>query len=154
MTTAAATTTPRVVNPYVKPAQNAVNKVNMGRQSQQRVSNQTKRAFKKASPTSKRRRKGDQLTLQGAVAFNPEADCRICRAQSIKKFMPSYTVPKRPHHVCCPKNTKTLGLGELTEQTMATLAPSRAKWTATARPMPLSPPVIKATLFFNLSAPL
>src|SRR6185369_2894037 len=35
----------------------------------------------------------------------------------------------------------------------ATSAPSRAKSTATARPIPESPPVIKATLSFSLPAP-
>jgi hypothetical protein len=33
-------------------------------------------------------------------------------------------------------------------------APSRANSTATARPMPESPPVISATLSFSLSEPL
>ena len=130
-TATAAVARPRGVNPYAKPAQNSViNDENMGRQSQQRVSNQHKRKCKQASP--RRRRKGDQLTLQGAVAFDPEADCQICRAQSIKKFMPSYTVPKRSHHTRCPRNTKTLGLGDLTEQTMATLAENKRHKTITA----------------------
>jgi len=73
MTAAAATTTtPRMVNPYAKRAQNVViNNVNMGCQSQQRVSNQHKRKFKLAQP-SRRRRKGDQLTLDNNVAFDPE----------------------------------------------------------------------------------
>jgi len=122
---------PRVANPYAKPVQNAVNNiVNMGRQSQQRVSNQHKRKFKLASPV--RRRKGDQLTLDNKIAFDPLKDCRVCKAQEIKKFMPSYPVPKRAHDDLCPKNAKTQGLGKLTEQSIASLADNKRYKTITA----------------------
>jgi len=126
MTATAAAAKARPVNPYAKPAQNAVN---MGRQSQQRVANQTKRKYKLCSNSSnnnnKKRKKGDQLTLQGGVAFNPEEDCPICKAHSMRKWFPTFTVPKRAHDVRCPKNTKTHGLGELTEQTINSLADNK-----------------------------
>jgi len=113
---AAAATTPGVVNPYAKVAQNDEN---MGRQSQQSVSNQTKRKFKLAQPS--RRRKRDQLTLDNQLAFQSDRDCIVCKAKSIKKFLPSYSIPKRAHNVLCGLNTKTKGLGELTTQTVANL---------------------------------
>ena len=119
---AATTARPRVSNPYAKPAQNAAqNPTNMGRQSQQRVANQHKRKFKLAQPSPRRRRKGDQLTLDNKVAFQPEKDCKICKAREIQKFFPSYSIPKRAHHPLCNLNTKTRGLGDLTPQTLATL---------------------------------
>ena len=112
-----------MTNPYAKGAQNDVNNnVNdMGRQSQQRVSNQHKRKFKLAQASSSRRRKGDQLTLDNRVAFQPERDCKICKAKILQKFTPSYPIPKRAHNVLCPLNTKTRGLGELSEQSVASL---------------------------------
>jgi len=104
-TTAAAAARPRAVNPYAKPTHNAVvNDENMGRQSQQRVSNQHKRKFKLASKAG--RRKGDQLTLDNNVAFDSIKDCKVCKAKHIQGFMPTYTIPKRAHHVLCPKNKK------------------------------------------------
>jgi len=112
----------RMVNPYAKPAQNVVN---MSRQSQQRVANQTKRKYKLCSNNNKKR-KGDQLTLQGTVAFQSKRDCQICKAKSIRKVhLPDYKIPKRAHHVLCSMNTKTHGLGELSEQSMATLADNK-----------------------------
>jgi len=119
----AAAATARMANPYAKPAQNAVN---MGRQSQQRVSNQHKRKYKLCSNNNRKKKKGDQLTLQGDVASNPERDCIICRAKSIKKlYLPNYRIPKRSHHELCPSNTTTRGLGELTEASLASLADNK-----------------------------
>ena len=123
MSAAAAAARESVVNPYAKPAQNAAN---VGRQSQQRVSNQTKRKFKLASNNNRKKKKGDQLTLQGGVAFQPERDCIVCRAKTIKKlYLAEHKVPKRPHHVLCSLNTKTRGFGELTEALLASLADNK-----------------------------
>jgi len=91
MSTAAAVTG-KVVNPYQKSAQNAVD---MGRQSQQRVSNQHKQKFKLCSNNSnnKKRKKGDQLTLDNRVAFQPEHDCKVCKAKETKNFFQSVQFP-------------------------------------------------------------
>jgi len=129
-----ATATTCVVNPYAKRAQNAAN---MGRQSQQRVSNQHKRKFKQAQRHSSRRpQKGDQLTLDNQVAFNSERDCNICRAKSIQKFMSSHPIPKRAHNVLCTLNKATRGLGELTEQSVASLADNKRYKAVTAPILP------------------
>jgi len=89
-----------LVNPYAKPRQAvpvvAHNAANMGRQSQHHVANQHKRKFKLCDNSNTKRRKGDQLTLQGNVAFNPEVDCKVCKAKHIHKFIiPGYPIPKR-----------------------------------------------------------
>ena len=99
-----------VVNPYrvVRPL--VAHNVEMGRQSQQRVSN-TKRAHQLAQHSTKasKRKKGDQVTLLGRLAFQPEKDCVVCKAKSIAKFVAGYRVPKRSHHQLCIKNSKTKG---------------------------------------------
>mgnify|MGYP000243177189 CR=1 FL=1 len=114
MSTAAAPPPRNVVNPYAKTAQNAVN---MGRQSQHRVSNQHKRKCKLAQATRKPKA-GDQLTLDNRVAFQAECDCKVCKAKEIKKWMPSCSIPKRAHHPLCNLNAKTRGLGEVTASTL------------------------------------
>ena len=113
---------PPPVNPYAKSRPPvAHNAATMGRQSQQRISNQHKRKYKLCGNNNKKAKKGDQLTLAGGVAFDPERDCKICKAKSIKKFLPSYTVPKRAHHPNCIHNKKTGGCGPLTSQAMANI---------------------------------
>ena len=105
-----------IVNPYTKRRplgrlSNGHKKINMGRQSQQRVSN-TKRAFTLASTNSyKKRKSGGQLTLAGEAAFDPLVDCKICVAHAIKRVRPETVIPKRAHHPNCGKNTKTRGRG-------------------------------------------
>ena len=100
-----------LVNPYAKGQrpQSHNNKI-MGRQSQQRVSN-TKRAFQLARCTKKKFKSGDQSTLMGGVAFLPERDCVVCKAQALARFTPNYRVPKRAHHELCVKNKRTKGKG-------------------------------------------
>ena len=114
-----------LTNPYARAAlHSAHNKVNMGRQSQQRISN-TKRAFVLASSNSgKKPKKGDQKTLQGGLAFQAARDCKICVAQSIRRFNPQHPVPKRPHHELCFRNTTTRG-NPVSEQTLATRMESK-----------------------------
>jgi len=99
----------------------------MGRQSQQRVSNQHKRKFKLCSNnnSNRKRRKGDQLTLQGDIAFDAARDCQVCRAKEIRKTFPECTLPKRAHDERCSFNTKTRGLGRLTEQSIASIADNK-----------------------------
>jgi len=94
---------------------------NMGRQSQQRISNQHKRKYKLCSNNNKRR-KGDQLTLEGGLAFQAERDCRICKAKITAKFLPGYPIPKRAHDPRCALNKTTRGAGELTTQAAANIA--------------------------------
>jgi hypothetical protein len=120
---------PRVVNPYAKSrplvalrmAQNS----DMGRQSQQRVS-QAKRAYQLASSSrnanKKKKQKGDQLTLHGQTAFQSERNCQVCRAQALARIVAGARIPKRPHHVLCIKNTKTKGKGQMSQQNIATAA--------------------------------
>jgi len=111
------------VNPYAKKPRsfNAHDEENVGRQSQQRVSNQHKRKCKLCSNNNSKRKKGDQLTLEGTVAFQSDRDCRICKAKSIAKFCPGYPIPKRAHHTLCIHNKRTKGCGVLTSQGMANL---------------------------------
>jgi len=124
-----------VVNPYARRrrpfAMNQVNQVtnqeSMGRQSQHRISNQHKRKYKLCSKSPKKRRKGDQLMLQGAVAFDPERDCIVCRAKSHKKFFPSYTVPHRGHDPCCLHNKSTRVQGALVSQPTSVAEDKRYK---------------------------
>ena len=126
----ASTATTCVPNPYKRTAQNAAN---MGRQSQQRVSNQHKRKHKLCSNNNKKKgRQGDQLTLEGTVAFQSERDCIICKAKKIREYLHSCTIPKRAHHVLCPLNTKTHGLGQLTEQSINSIADNKRYKSLTA----------------------
>lgn len=119
-----------IPNPYARRPQNGTE---MGRQSQQRISNQHTRKYKLAS-TVKRRRKGDQLTLDNQVAFQAERDCVICRARATAKFVEGYRVPKRAHHPLCLLNTKTKGLGKLSVQSVANLEDNK-RYKALTRPI-------------------
>jgi len=111
---AAATT--RMANPYAKTAQKAVN---MGRQSQQRVSNQNKRKFKLAGNNNPKKR--GQQTLFGGNAFDAIKDCQVCKARYLATVVEGYRVPNRAHHPLCIKNTKTRGKGVLSEQQQMSL---------------------------------
>jgi hypothetical protein len=114
-------TTRTINNPYAKNSTNAVqNGGEMGRQSQQRNSQQ-KRAFALASNTSRKKKKGDQTTLLGGKAFVAEEDCEVCKAKAAQRFRPQTRIPKRAHHVLCLKNTKTKGKGELTQHEITCL---------------------------------
>ena len=115
-----------VANPYAvrRPFLGSINQENnMGRQSQHRVANQIKRKYKLCSNNNKnKRQKGDQLTLEGAVAFDSDRDCTVCKAKNIRKFLPTYSVPHRGHHQLCVHNKSTKGAGPLTSQGVANLA--------------------------------
>jgi len=106
---------------------NGGNGNNMGIQSQQQVSN-TKRQYQLVATNSfTKRRKGDQLTLQGDIAFLSKRDCKICVAQSIRKFInPNHPVPKRSHHHLCTKNSKTRGMGPVSVHTQETEKEAKA----------------------------
>jgi len=113
-----------MTNPYAKRrpfvALVAHNNQEMGRQSQQRVSN-TKRAYQLASTgKTNKKRKGEQLTLEGRAAFNPQKDCIVCRARHLATIVQGARVPNRAHSVYCPKNKTTKGLGPISEQNLAT----------------------------------
>jgi len=111
-----------VVNPHKKPRPFAAHNREMGRQSQQRVTN-TKRAYQLASSANnnnKKKVKVNQSTLQGGVAFNPQKDCVICKAPYLATFVQGARTPNRAHHVLCKLNKKTKGLGVISEQNLAT----------------------------------
>ena len=98
----------------------------MGRQSQQRVSN-TKRAYQLASnaKTTNKKKKGEQLTLEGRAAFNPKKDCVVCAARHLATFVQGARIPNRAHHVLCARNKTTKGLGVVSEQNLATAVEAR-----------------------------
>ena len=65
---------------------------------------------------SKKKKKDDQTTLCGTVAFNPITDCPVCKAQSpIWQGCPA-AVPHRSHHPLCNKNSKSKGQGVMSQQ--------------------------------------
>ena len=117
-------TRPPVVNPHKRAAAAPLHNLNanlaMGRQSQQRVANQTKRKFNLAS-FNQRKKKKQQQTIDGKMAFDSVRDCKVCKAQALQRFTPSHRIPKRAHHPLCIKNSKTRGLGALSEQSKASL---------------------------------
>jgi hypothetical protein len=108
-------------NPYATGGPVAAINLEMGRQSQQRNSLQ-KRTYKLAASNSfPKRKKGDQETLFGEVAFSSEKDCVVCKARSVALLVPQTRIPKRSHHPLCIKNTKTKGKGELSSLGKASL---------------------------------
>jgi len=117
----------KAVNPYAKRRPFALfNNDKMGRQSQQRVSN-TKRAYQLASnaKTTNKKKKGEQLTLEGRAAFNPKKDCVVCAARHLATFAQGARIPNRAHHVLCARNKTTKGLGVISEQNLATAVEAR-----------------------------
>ena len=116
--TAATAARPRPVNPYAKAAQNAAN---MGRQSQQRISNTKRKHQLCNNSSSSKKKKGDQLTLLGGVAFDSKRDCGVCKAKFLSTLIEGYRIPKRGHHPLCDRNAKTRGKGELSQAQLATL---------------------------------
>ena len=106
-----------MANPYAKRRTVPAKSAPMGRQSQQRVS-QKKRTYQYAS-NSKKKRKGDQLTLEGQVAFVAARDCNICVLKALAKTKEGVRVPKRAHDDYCPLNTTTKGKGPITNQAIA-----------------------------------
>jgi len=60
-----------IVNPYKRAASKAATRVQMGPQSQQRLSLK-ECTYKLAAATPRKRKKGDQLTLFGGQAFEPD----------------------------------------------------------------------------------
>ena len=113
-----------VVNPYEKRRPLAAHNKIMGRQSQQRVSN-TKRAYQLVSSSNNKKKKGDQLTLQGGVAFDPDKDCVVCKARALARIVQGARIPKWPHHVLCNLNKTTKGFGTISEQNLVTAAESK-----------------------------
>ena len=103
-----------VVNPYAKAASVAVtphnNEEEMGRQSQQRVSNEKRKYQLAAANTGfTTRAKGQQQTLVGTLAFNSEKDCIVCAAVARKRYQETARVPKRPHHELYIKTARLKG---------------------------------------------
>ena len=113
-----------LANPYAKrPPIIAQNAEIMGRQSQQRISN-TRRKYLLASNVPRKKKKGDQKTIHGELAFQPEKDCVICRGRAAVKNGINVRIPKRAHHPLCPSNQTTKGKGLLTSSERFVSIPS------------------------------
>ena len=79
----------------------------MGPQSQRRL-NQKARTHKMQANNvgcRKKRKAGDQLTLDGSVAFAPFKHCVVCKARAA-----GVTPPHRGHHKLCWINRRTKGI--------------------------------------------
>ena len=70
----------------------------------------------------RKQRRGDQTTLLGEVAFNPEEDCKVCVAKARRRIIEGHPIPHRAHHAKCPENKKTKGKGELSQLSVAGFA--------------------------------
>jgi hypothetical protein len=100
---------PMVVNSYAKSGLPA-HKTTMGPQSQQRLSQQQRTHRMQADNTGYcKRKKGDQQTLTGEIAFDPIKNCPVCKARHI-----GYAEPHRGHHRLCWNNKRTKGITSAT----------------------------------------
>ena len=100
-----------IVNPYAKQRPTVPQNSAMGPQSQRRLSLQERTHSLQRNNTgysNNKKRKGDQLTLTGEVAFDPIKDCPICKARHI-----GYSEPHRGHHPLCWNNKRTKGITSL-----------------------------------------
>ena len=89
----------------------------MGPQSQNR-NGAIKTMMKNASKKKKQQRK-NKRNIDAALGkdkpFLPEQDCCVCRAKKKRDVLAldgkghTVPIPHKPHHVKCPKNTKTKG---------------------------------------------
>jgi len=105
MATTAAAAPPKMVNHHAKLAHNVVK---MGGQSQQWIANQHKRKHKLCSNNSNnKRKKGNQLTLLGGIAFEAKRDCVVCKAQFLRTIIEGHRAPNRAHNALCIKKTET-----------------------------------------------
>lgn len=85
---------------------NNIDQLEMGPQSQKRVSMEKRTHNMQSSNHGYQRKKkkiGDQLTLFGGTAFDSAAHCPVCRDKLIGK------VSHKGHHARCPLNRKTRG---------------------------------------------
>jgi len=106
-------------NPHSKRPPLGPHNSNMGRQSQQHVSNAKRKCQLAATNSCKKNKStepGNQLALFGEKALDPTVDCMVCAAHEKKKFRLEVTIPHRPHHVTCPKNKVTAGRGSVSQQ--------------------------------------
>ena len=112
---------PPIVNPYAKKHTPLSQSGAMGRQSQQRNSLQ-KRTHQLAASNNhpkRKKKKGDQLTLAGEIAFDTTKDCKRCVNTSARRQGLPVSEYKKPHHVLCPLNQKTKGKGPISDHTRA-----------------------------------
>ena len=85
---------------------NNINQLEMGPQSQKRVSMEKRTHNMQSSNHGYQRKKkkiGDQRTLFGGTAFCSATHCPVCRDKLIGK------ISHKAHHVRCPLNQKTRG---------------------------------------------
>jgi hypothetical protein len=129
-------TRPTIFNPYARRhCQSAPNIAIMGRQSQHRLSQQKRTYQLAASNSPNKKKKGEQLTLQGGVAFKAERDCVVCKAKATRRFTPNFPIPHRKHHVLCLMNTKTKGKGELSEHAQQSMKESQRLQALFSKPL-------------------
>ncbi|CAB9503917.1 unknown protein [Seminavis robusta] len=104
------------VNPYAGKRSTAPQTEAMGRQSQQRNSQQKRKHQLAAAnnPNKRKAKRGEQPDLEGNAAFDPIQDCIICKAVAAGR-----KPPHRGHDKRCLKNRATKGRGDLHEQTLA-----------------------------------
>jgi hypothetical protein len=97
----------------------------MGCQSQTRngAIRRCKKRATKVKRSHKRQRKTHTHVVQGAIgggrAFDPVKDCIVCKAYCLRvQYQRAgwglIRIPKRSHHIRCPKNTSTWGLSART----------------------------------------
>jgi len=99
-----------IINPYRKVASKAATGIQMGPQSQQRntLSERTYKLAASAPNSNRKRKKGDQLTLFGGQAFEPDQDCVVCKAKLSGRSV------RRSHHPLCYNNSRTKGITSAT----------------------------------------
>jgi hypothetical protein len=91
-----------VVNPWcAQQPQLEAREAQMGPQSQRRLTLIGR--MHRMQESSNRKRKGDQLTLFGDRAFQPEQDCVVCKARLGGRDC------HKAHHKLCPNNKRTGG---------------------------------------------
>jgi len=75
----------------------------MGPQSQNRMSLES-RTHQIQANSHKKRKSGQQLTLFGGTAFDPDSDCEVCKGRLAGRTV------HRTHHKLCPNNRRTKGI--------------------------------------------
>ncbi len=108
---------PTADNPYRRPprpaapaaaAGLATNNETMGPQSQRRLTLKDRTHLMQSSQPKKKLRAGDQQTLFGGRAFDPNQDCTKCKGKLHGRDI------HRAHHPLCWNNRKTKGVVSLT----------------------------------------
>jgi hypothetical protein len=94
-------------------ATNQVVAATMGIQSQMR-GGAIKKCKKRGTTLQAKHRLTQHAIVAGGKAFIAIENCPICRAKHLNLMGNPIRVPRRSHHVKCPKNLKTRGASEMT----------------------------------------